>query len=520
MGTNYQPLQMPSMPNPVSTGLDRMVAAAREKKRQEEEAARMLLNYGQFEESKRQARVSEGFQERGEGRADQYVDFAKQDRDRQSKAQERTQALEKQARMEQIRAAFQAGKITAQQAQEMMEREGAKVYGPQSQAAPQGGSPMPDAQEFGDSVMPLPYDRNAVAQGAQAVGDFLADGRDGKPMNPGAPFTGSNFLAAMPGERQLQTLSGPGRVPPSPQPANAPPQPGPLVFQNGDERYTMETPEAVRAREAQLRQADSERVAGGFAPEDGADPEVAKLYQRAQRAVAAGLVDPKTAYTELNDQINALENNRRAMEVAKLRRRGGGGGKGAGGPGKTTVFDPETGAPIGNATDPVEARGARGRLEALSGLKGVASKLRDNYEEHGSQIFGSLVGSDAAVERDSLVSQISLAIKNAEQLGAITGPDMEMINRIIGGDFTKITGRGGAQRLEQLLGFIEQKRSTFLRSQGISAEQPDPVTRAVRANNAREAEGNKKAANVLKRGGKPQAEVDGEDDQFLSGSGF
>lgn len=130
------------------------------------------------------------------------------------------------------------------------------------------------------------------------------------------------------------------------------------------------------------------------------------------------------------------------------------------------VYDAQ-GKPFINAQTPVVANKFREQQRALADLGSAINELDSNYTEHGAVLPGGLTA--ASRQRAAIMSRITLAAKTVGELGALSGPDMGLVNDIAGGKMGQILGaKDGIGNLRKLR---ENGMKTSLSSVGA---QPTP----------------------------------------------
>ncbi len=100
--------------------------------------------------------------------------------------------------------------------------------------------------------------------------------------------------------------------------AGAMPTTGPRKYRDESGREYTSDPEGLRARREATASAALEKYAPAFKP-DGKDEEIDRLKSDAWKQVRTGAIDPETAIREVNDQAQAIRNNRASVRSAGLR---------------------------------------------------------------------------------------------------------------------------------------------------------------------------------------------------------
>ena len=114
-------------------------------------------------------------------------------------------------------------------------------------------------------------------------------------------------------------------------------------------------------------------------------------------------------------------------------------GTGVGGAGSknndTNVYGPD-GKAIAQASTPKGAEKANDAIKAFRQMDDVLANLEQSYAKNGISLNPL---SDAYAEQKALKSQAVIAYKNAAALGALSGPDMGLVEGGIGGAYTGAT---------------------------------------------------------------------------------
>lgn len=143
-----------------------------------------------------------------------------------------------------------------------------------------------------------------------------------------------------------------------------------------------------------------------------------------------------------------------------------------------------------------DAKRVKGVRAAANTMKSYTSQLRDLYRRNGA----SLVGENATRMRQ-LVTSIQLEAKTIAELGALSGPDQQLMERLAGANPTTLTGmvRGAfglddtGAALDQLDKWVDDKVQAmnitygYRPVQAASAKPPDGGTSATQAKPAAQA---------------------------------
>lgn len=113
------------------------------------------------------------------------------------------------------------------------------------------------------------------------------------------------------------------------------------------------------------------------------------------------------------------------------------------------IFD-ANGRPFANAQTPQAAQKFREQQTALADLGKAIGELEGNYGK-GATLPGGITATGR--ERDAIMSRIVLAAKTVGQLGALSGPDLTLVQDLAGGNVGKYLGNtagiGNLRRLHE-----------------------------------------------------------------------
>ena len=99
-------------------------------------------------------------------------------------------------------------------------------------------------------------------------------------------------------------------------------------------------------------------------------------------------------------------------------------------------------------------------------MNGYIDQLQKHYDKNGMV----LPFSKEAQERESLSSQILTIGKEQEKLGALSGPDMQLMESVFGSKFEQLSGRG-ANKIGSAKSRVDQKQGVFLESYGLPSKE-------------------------------------------------
>lgn len=136
---------------------------------------------------------------------------------------------------------------------------------------------------------------------------------------------------------------------------------------------------------------------------------------------------------------------------------------------ENVVFD-ANGKPFQRAQSPQAAKEFRDSQGAVTALGQAIGELKENYKK-GTVLPGGLT--QAGRERAAIMSRITLAAKTLGELGALSGPDMGLVNDIAGGKLgTIMANPQGITNLERL---HDNALNTMISKVGA---QPSPEARS------------------------------------------
>jgi hypothetical protein len=119
------------------------------------------------------------------------------------------------------------------------------------------------------------------------------------------------------------------------------------------------------------------------------------------------------------------------------------------------------GEPIGQARTPKEAEKVNSANTAFRDLDGVLDALQQSYEKHGVA-YNPL--STEYQNQKALKGAATIAYKSAAELGALSGPDMGLVNDAIGGAWV---GKQGAEKLRAARNTMGSSYVAKVDSQGL-----------------------------------------------------
>lgn len=138
---------------------------------------------------------------------------------------------------------------------------------------------------------------------------------------------------------------------------------------------------------------------------------------------------------------------------------------GAGGVNNDRNIYGQGGQPIAQAATPKQAEKANAAIKAYRELDSLMQQLEQSYQTHG-KMYNPL--RDATGAQKNLITSLKLAYKTAAELGAITGPDMVLIEDAVGGAYT---GEQGVAKLRAARNVGRNAHAIALDSFGLPGAQ-------------------------------------------------
>lgn len=135
-------------------------------------------------------------------------------------------------------------------------------------------------------------------------------------------------------------------------------------------------------------------------------------------------------------------------------------------PGTGMVFGPG-GQPLVDVGDKAKAVDVN---KANKNYREINSLMTDLKSSYAKGVAIPLL-SDEAQRREALQSRLLVLLKDQAQLGALSGSDMGLMEKQIGGPVSQFTGAGGVQRLGEMQKLIDRSHVSYLDSQGLAGAQ-------------------------------------------------
>lgn len=193
------------------------------------------------------------------------------------------------------------------------------------------------------------------------------------------------------------------------------------------------------------------------------NPAVQRAIAEGKAALAARAIDPRRAYEATVGQAN--------RDAAALKRaRVSAATRAATAP--TGAVYGRGGVQLATTPNPKHADEVNKANAAYAELDGLLSKMEQSYQQHGKVYNdGKFIDKSEIDARDAARGQATIAYKEMANLGALAGPDLQLVEEAIAGGWT---GEQAAAKLREARSLLARKQGIFLDARGLPGAQIVP----------------------------------------------